>query len=1437
MPRVTYRNIFEDNSDFVEIQEGHLLEVVYQYAKQVGDEIYDLVIKEKIAIFLNGEPLEVNKWHSTFVEKDDEIVVVSRLEGGNKFFGFLFIAVGIAAIAFAPALGGALAGTLGASAATWATRIIFTGISMIFSGISRVLFTPDLPALPEVEGSSKSTPTYNWSGIRTLAKSDASVPIVYGTTMVGGNIISAYTENEGNDNYLNLLLVLCEGEIDGICQETDHTKVCTTSNPSDSSYKNPAIYINDQPFRNYDNVTWWYRTGTNKHDPIYDAYYPFVQNPIPHLNQARVQVDDGREISTDWLEYTTQKEVDAVTLTIKANALYDATGNDLKETSVEYEIQFKEENEGVWHTFYPKQRWYPTSDNPVYIRCNSYSDGEYRTYKTEGIRIKVVSTSVKTIISDWPYPQYYSWVKRVKFNVYDLAGNKIHTGTVYEDHDYPVRGYRINFSGSVTAGMEANITSQLQDLPTGVISGQSNTPILQSHTIDFTSVSGGSGNGIYNIRIRRTTAASSDMKKADMIILDSVVESVYGNFIYPNTALLGLRIKATGQLSGGLPSIKTLIRGLKVDVPDHSGTESFDELFYNETLDQFETAGGSARTWDESTYIKEYSENAMLCVRDLILNDRYGMGKYLSESDLYKNGVIDAIKLCHKKWAADQIDYFSWYSGGNNSEWANYWSFTVGNGSGDSSARTISSDGQSREYTINFRFNASLSTNIEHTFSITFDSLSEVSNIYIYGETFDGSQILLGSKASISAGTHQIIFTPTVGGIRALSLDVSNSDSEGNNVTFTISNVELKNSTSSYEHLHTMNGVIDSKQSAVTALFEMCDSFRCWPVWLNGKYSFVIDKDDTPVHLISAGNVKEFSQTFTPLSEIPYKIYGQFLDKDLNYQMRSLVARTTDPTIPKAVERTLGFKWLTDRRRVERELKFKLNKATNVSHMVNFKCGLDKLHATAGDIVYLQHPLPSWGEGGRILSYSGNNIILDKAYTFNDVSTTYLIRYSTGDNSFVTATVNLSGVSNGDSLQEIAVLSATASPVSDSVYAIGKQGTIKPFRLLTVNRDNNNEISVSAIEHLSQTYDEDSIVVVRDNYSELGEHNIYRKPNPPLEFSVQQVSIKEGIGFEFYVKPDTDSNIKYTTIEWSTNLTDGYSTLLTISPDNNKAKYINNLLQVDTTYYFKAYTNTEYKSSDPTFTSVKLEAINYKPDPPSGIYIKGQNPNSTTFSDKDITIEWNPVRTAPFTSGPLSGYVVEVYHDSPISTNLLRTSFVKDEKYTYTFDNNYSDSNGNPYSTLVFVVYSRTDQGILSDGSRPFRVENVAPPIPTNVSAAPIVGGVQFGWDASQENDHKHYTYRIKVGTGSYYGWFNNAENNVVYTLTATDIDLYSNTANVKIFVKDVDYFGNESNTASAEASANIISGNVFRLIPSSSVTGSIDQLYDGDFSSGGITI
>ncbi|MHA1304989.1 MAG: hypothetical protein ACTSPI_14930, partial [Candidatus Heimdallarchaeaceae archaeon] len=70
-----------------------------------------------------------------------------------------------------------------------------------------------------------------------------------------------------------------------------------------------------------------------------------------------------------------------------------------------------------------------------------------------------------------------------------------------------------------------------------------------------------------------------------------------------------------------------------------------------------------------------------------------------------------------------------------------------------------------------------------------------------------------------------------------------------------------------------------------------------------------------------------------------------------------------------------------------------------------------------------------------------------------------------------------------------------------------------------------------------------------------------------------------------------------------------------------------------------------------------------------------------------------------------------------------------------------------------------------------------------------------------------------------------------------TDIDLYSNTANVKIFIKDVDYFGNESNTASAEASANIISGNVFRLIPSSSVTGSIDQLYDGDFSSGGITI
>ena len=45
--------------------------------------------------------------------------------------------------------------------------------------------------------------------------------------------------------------------------------------------------------------------------------------------------------------------------------------------------------------------------------------------------------------------------------------------------------------------------------------------------------------------------------------------------------------------------------------------------------------------------------------------------------------------------------------------------------------------------------------------------------------------------------------------------------------------------------------------------------------------------------------------------------------------------------------------------------------------------------------------------------------------------------------------------------------------------------------------------------------------------------------------------------------------------------------------------------------------------------------------PPSGIHIKGADPNTQTFPGKEVCIQWNPVGAGTFVSEIVQGYVGE----------------------------------------------------------------------------------------------------------------------------------------------------------------------------------------------------
>ena len=106
--------------------------------------------------------------------------------------------------------------------------------------------------------------------------------------------------------------------------------------------------------------------------------------------------------------------------------------------------------------------------------------------------------------------------------------------------------------------------------------------------------------GQYDIRVQRTTVESTSLTVVDAVRRASINEIINDAFIYPHTALLAVKAVATNQLSGGVPTITSVVQGVKVKV--------------------FTSA---------TAYTKAHSNNPAWVVFDMLTNRRYGMGKFL----------------------------------------------------------------------------------------------------------------------------------------------------------------------------------------------------------------------------------------------------------------------------------------------------------------------------------------------------------------------------------------------------------------------------------------------------------------------------------------------------------------------------------------------------------------------------------------------------------------------------------------------------------------------------------------------------------------------------------------------------------------------------------------------------------------------------------------
>ena len=121
----------------------------------------------------------------------------------------------------------------------------------------------------------------------------------------------------------------------------------------------------------------------------------------------------------------------------------------------------------------------------------------------------------------------------------------------------------------------------------------------------------------YDVRMTWLAAKDSGASDAYRIWLMNITENIDTSDTYSGTALLALKGVGTAQFQGGRPDVTALVRGRAVRA-------------YS----------------DETTFVTTWTRNPAWCVLDYMTNSIYGMGAFITTSDINMQSFLDLATLC-----------------------------------------------------------------------------------------------------------------------------------------------------------------------------------------------------------------------------------------------------------------------------------------------------------------------------------------------------------------------------------------------------------------------------------------------------------------------------------------------------------------------------------------------------------------------------------------------------------------------------------------------------------------------------------------------------------------------------------------------------------------------------------------------------------------------
>ena len=452
-----------------------------------GKSLKEYLPEGEVVVALDGEIVDD---FSVVLKGDHQIIVAHEVKGGNGKDVLRIVAM-IAVIAAAPYATSLLYGAFGSMIPAGATAFNIINGAVVAAGgmLVNSVLPPQIPSFENDSGVEGSN-IYGFSGARTLPRPGAPIPILYGQFKLPGNVIAQYIEDEGDDEYIYMLLALCEGEIEPISLQD--------------------IYINNNPADTFDNVEYAYRTGSldqiNTADKMageawHDGKIIGWFNKISTANVFSSEVKADTPVEKTTLGNAVEEIVVSIVL---PSGLFKVNNNGgLDERTVQFKIEYS--SDGVnWVTY-----------NRV---TPSYSVKEYEW------------------VSWNPYAEYqYIWSVDQPDPTYNKTGKSRVRIIGEQTYDY----------FEITAAKSSTIRRQ--------------------YTIELPSA------GAYHVRVTKLTPDATANDEKNDLYWSGMTENIRDKLYYPGIALLGLKIKATGEMSGSAPDISVIARRKDIAVYDDTG--------------------------------------------------------------------------------------------------------------------------------------------------------------------------------------------------------------------------------------------------------------------------------------------------------------------------------------------------------------------------------------------------------------------------------------------------------------------------------------------------------------------------------------------------------------------------------------------------------------------------------------------------------------------------------------------------------------------------------------------------------------------------------------------------------------------------------------------------------------------------------------------------